>query len=90
MSASTQGIGPLSVRYAAQIRELLYTQAVDRMAAEQEAARAAEHAREAERIKPPEEPVKVDIETRKPEPAPVAQAEPAAEPMLAKLVDIQV
>lgn len=41
MSAGATGaIGPVSVRYAAQIRELLYAQAVQRMAADQEAARA--------------------------------------------------
>ena len=37
---STGAIGPVSVRYAAQIRELLYAQAVHRMVADQEAARA--------------------------------------------------
>lgn len=41
MSAGGSGaIGPVSVRYAAQIRELLHAQAVQRMAADQEAARA--------------------------------------------------
>jgi len=45
MSASTEGIGPLSVRYAAQLRELLYSQAAQRAAAEQEAARGSETAK---------------------------------------------
>ena len=40
MSAdATAAIGPVSVRYAAQIRELLYAQALQRMAADREAAR---------------------------------------------------
>ncbi len=40
MSAGDTGaIGPVSVRYAAQIRELLFAQAMQRMAADQEAAR---------------------------------------------------
>lgn len=43
MSAGATGaVGPVSVRYAAQIRELLFAQALRRMAAEQEAARADE------------------------------------------------
>ena len=37
---SASGIGPVSVRYAAQIRELLYAQAVHRMVADEEATRA--------------------------------------------------
>lgn len=37
---STGAVGPVSVRYAAQIRELLYAQAVQRMVADEEAARA--------------------------------------------------
>jgi hypothetical protein len=45
MSAGGAGaIGPVSVRYAAQIRELLFAQALQRMAADQEAARAREQA----------------------------------------------
>ena len=40
MSAGDTGaIGPVSVRYAAQIRDLLYAQTMQRMAADQEAAR---------------------------------------------------
>lgn len=42
MSAGTTGaIGPVSARYAAQIRELLHAQAMQRLAAEDEAARQA-------------------------------------------------
>jgi hypothetical protein len=53
MSAgSTNGIGPVSVRYAAQIRELLFTQAVQKAAAEQEAARQADAAEKAARLQP--------------------------------------
>ena len=37
---STGAIGPVSVRYAAQIRELLYAQAMHRMVADEEATRA--------------------------------------------------
>ena len=51
MSAGATGaIGPVSVRYAAQIRELLYAQAVQRMAAEQEAARANAEAERTARV----------------------------------------
>lgn len=93
MSADATGaIGPVSVRYAAQIRELLYAQAVQRMAADQEAARAnadAERAARAEpKVKEPELHAKVDplhttqrAEAAKPAtdtPAPVAvQSKPA-------------
>ena len=53
MSADATGaIGPVSVRYAAQIRELLYAQAVQRMAADQEAARANAEAERAARAEP--------------------------------------
>ena len=45
MSAGLSGIGPISVRYAVQIRDLLHAQSVKRMAAEQEAARAEQAAR---------------------------------------------
>ena len=56
MSAvSERGIGPVSVRYAAQIRELLQSQAVDRMVAEEEAARAAAEAEKVQRLKPAED-----------------------------------
>ncbi|MEQ1610685.1 MAG: hypothetical protein ABL956_17235 [Hyphomonadaceae bacterium] len=43
-TAATGAIGPISVRYATQIRELLQAQAVQRMAADEEAARAAAQA----------------------------------------------
>ncbi len=68
MSAgSANGIGPVSVRYAAQIRELLYTLAVQRAAAEQEAARQQDAAEKAARFQPPVDEtlaVKIDIEPK--------------------------
>ena len=70
MSAgSANGIGPVSVRYAAQIRELLYTQAVLRAAAEQEAARQQDAAEKAARLQPAVDEtlaVKIDIEPKSP------------------------
>ncbi len=85
------GVGPVSVRYAAQIRELLYAQAVQRMAADQEAARAqAEFDRqsrlEAAARREAQEPVKAKVEPSKP------AAEPAKSEAKesAHLVDIQV
>ena len=45
MSAGLSGVGPISVRYAVQIRELIQSQSAKRMAAEQEAARADQAAR---------------------------------------------
>ncbi len=88
MSAVVGGIGPLAVRYAAQIRELLYSQAMKRMAAEQEAARADAAAERAARLEAlqwqmapawVEEPVKVEAETaKKAEHAePIRQPEPS-------------
>jgi hypothetical protein len=75
------GIEGVSARYAAQIRELLHVQAMKRLAAEQEAARRAIEAQEAERLEAlrahaaamaqAKEPVKVDVE-----PAAVELAEP--------------
>ena len=47
MSAGLSGVGPISVRYAVQIRELLQSQSIKRMAAEQESARADEASRTA-------------------------------------------
>jgi hypothetical protein len=87
------GVGPVSVRYAAQIRELLYAHAVQRMVADQEAARAqAESDRqsrlEAASKREAEEPVKAKVD--------VEPSKPAAEPVKAEtkepahLVDIQV
>ena len=74
MSAGLSGIGPVSVRYAVQIRELLQSQAAKRAAAEQEAARAeqasrAEAARKAAvdalrsslKLEGPKPAVKVDV-----------------------------
>jgi hypothetical protein len=74
MGAVVGGIGPVAVRYAAQIRELLFSQAMKRMAAEEEAARAEASAERAARLEalrsriapaPIEEPVKVEAETAK-------------------------
>ena len=66
------GIEGISARYAAQIRELLYVQAMKRMAAEQEAVRAeaaalrqAAFERSSPPVEPVEEAVKVDPETIK-------------------------
>jgi hypothetical protein len=47
MSAGLSGVGPISVRYAVQIRELLHAQSIKRIAAEQEAARAEQASRAA-------------------------------------------
>jgi hypothetical protein len=47
MSAGLSGVGPVSVRYAVQIRELLQSQSAKRAAAEQEVARAEQAARAA-------------------------------------------
>ena len=101
MSAALSGIGPVSVRYAAQIRELLYAQAVKRMAADAEAARAEAEAERAARLEAiakshqPEEPVKVDVKiepaklaesVKQPEAKEPAPAPPAQVPV-AQLVD---
>lgn len=83
MSAGGPGvIGPVSVRYAAQIRELLFARALQRMVADQEAARA--------------EAVRSDAAT-KADPAPQSPSHKAAENVpqprpvspAAGLVDIQ-
>lgn len=95
-------IGPVSARYAAQIRELLYAQAMQRMAADQEAARAradsdrlaqAEAAAKAEEAR---QPLRARVEGLEPSPyaAPIklpdapaeAKPSPAGTP---HLVDIQ-
>ena len=53
MSAvGTGAIGPVSVRYAAQIRQLLFAQAIQRIAADQEAARAQSNADRAAHVEP--------------------------------------
>lgn len=95
MSAdATSAIGPVSVRYAAQIRELLYAQAMQRMAADQEAARASAHAErtaraEAER-QPEPEPIKAKIDAPQPATSSATQSEKApATTAPAHLVDIQ-
>lgn len=93
MSAdATTASGPVSVRYAAQIRELLYAQALQRMAADQEAARASAEAERSARAEPKNvEPVNAKVET--PAPAPRAEtvksAEPKADATPGQYVDIQ-
>ena len=97
MSAgSTSGIGPVSVRYAAQIRELLYAQAVQRMAAEQEAARQADQDRKTELLQPqPSSDAQTQTQTKTPTPADIAKATPVApssdtgKQASAQLLDIQ-
>ena len=98
MSAgSSASIGPVSVRYAAQIRELLQAQAVQRMVADQEAERAAAEAERAARVEAAARPsetkplhVKVEVPEPKPLPAPVKLPEaPAETPAPGQLVDIQ-
>ncbi len=99
MSAGAPGaIGPVSVRYAAQIRELLYAQAMHRMAAEQEAARAtaaadersarAEAAVRAKQSEPLDVKVAAPDPTAKPEPVKAAEPKPEPQPT-GQLVDIQ-
>ncbi len=99
-SGSTGAIGPVSVRYAAQIRELLYAQAVQRMAAEEEAARARSDAERAERIEAASKPQTVgplDMKVQAPEPttytaAPARQPDASTEKpavTTGQLVDIQ-
>ena len=91
MSADATGaIGPVSVRYAAQIRELLYAQAMQRMVADQEAARASEAAERVARAEPkakdPELHVKVEppparaelVKAPAAKPADTARSEPSA------------
>lgn len=98
MSAgSSASIGPVSVRYAAQIRELLQAQAVQRMAADHEAERAAAEAERAARVEAAAKAsdsrpldVKVEAPEPKPLPAPVQLPEaPTETPAPGHLVDIQ-
>jgi len=94
MSAVLGGVGPVSVRYAAQIKQLLFSQALQRLVAEQEAARDSAEADKAARV---EEPVKADAETKAAKtaspPAPIRAETPAAAPAEtpppATFVDIQ-
>lgn len=99
-AASSASIGPVSVRYAAQIRELLQAQAVQRMAADHEAARAAAEAERAARVEAAAKasdsrPLDVKVETPEPRPLPApvqlpdAPAEAATPPPAGHLVDIQ-
>ena len=96
MSAGASGaVGPVSVRYAAQIRELLFAQAMQRMVAEQEAARAsasAERNARAEADKARDvEPINAKLDAPEPVdlPAPVKPPEPKPEAATGQLVDIQ-
>lgn len=97
MSAGESGaIGPVSVRYAAQIRELLQVQAMQRMAAEQEAVRASAHAERIARTEAAKasEPEPLDVKVATPEPAPkpepIKAPEPKPEPQpTGQLVDVQ-
>lgn len=100
MSAvGTGAIGPVSVRYAAQIRELLFAQAIQRMAADQEAARAqadadrTARAEAAARAEPASQPLRAQLEIS---PPPLAihaessdQADTAGTEPAAHLIDIQ-
>lgn len=90
MSASGSGaIGPVSVRYAAQIRELLFAQAMQRMAADQEAARV----KAATQAEPPRTSVEdkaVPAELARTSPADsFAEAQSPATAATPHLVDIQ-
>ena len=98
MSAgSSASIGPVSVRYAAQIRELLQAQAMQRMVADQEAARASAEADRAARVEAAAKAkesqpldVKVEAPEPKPLPAPVKLPDaPAETPAPGHIVDIQ-
>ncbi len=96
MSTGAPGaVGPVSVRYAAQIQELLFAQAMQRMAAEQEAARASASAErqarsEATRAKDAE-PINAKVDPPKPlaTPAPVNAPEPRTDDGAGRFVDIQ-
>lgn len=96
MSADGTGaIGPVSVRYAAQIRELLHAQALQRMAAAEEAARASAEAERSARAEPVEKVEEPEAIKTKPEaPAvpltsePVRAEKPEPTPP-GQLVDIQ-
>lgn len=95
MSAdATTAIGPISVRYAAQIRELLFAQAMQRLAADQEAARASQAAERAARAepapKPAPEPARAKVEFTPAAKTPDAKSEtPPATTAPAQLIDIQ-
>jgi len=96
MSADGTGaIGPVSVRYAAQIRELLHAQALQRMAAAEEAARASAEAERNSRVEPVEKTEEVEAVKAKPEAQPVPVASEPVRPEKpepvppGQLVDIQ-
>jgi hypothetical protein len=95
MSAGGPGvIGPVSVRYAAQIRELLFARAMQRMAADHEAARAesdrtvrAEAAAKSEQVQPLHARIEPPAPARQPD-APV-EGQPPRTSETARFVDIQ-
>ncbi|MDZ4761735.1 MAG: hypothetical protein SGJ21_11745 [Alphaproteobacteria bacterium] len=93
MSAVPNAIGPMSVRYAAQIRELLSVQAAERNAASEEAARQTARSRRAAQFEPPardaSEPVKVDIDASVLRAAPSAPDTDAVPVPAAQHVDIK-
>ena len=91
---STGAVGPVSVRYAAQIRDLLYAKAVQRMVADEQAARAQSEAERAARVEPVEKPTEpLDVKVDKSEPVAyvAARQAPADKPAVTtgQLVDIQ-
>ena len=91
---STGAVGPVSVRYAAQIRDLLYAKAVQRMVADEQAARAQSEAERAARVEPVEKPAEpLDVKVDKSEPVAyvAARQAPADKPAVTtgQLVDIQ-
>ncbi len=91
---STGAVGPVSVRYAAQIRDLLYAKAVQRMVADEQAARAQSEAERAARVEPVEKPTEpLDVKVDKSEPVAYVAAKPAPADKPAvttgQLVDIQ-
>ncbi len=101
MSAAGSGaIGPVSVRYAAQIRELLHAQALQRMAAAAEAARAsaeversarvglAEKSEESQPVKAKPDPHELSGQPQQARPE-KAEPVPAIQPSTGHLVDIQ-
>ena len=94
MSAdATTAVGPISVRYAAQIRELLFAQAMQRMAADQEAARASQAAERAALAEAAykSEPQAINAKVETAQPAKALEAKPEARPATtapAQIVDI--
>jgi hypothetical protein len=100
-AAATGAIGPVSVRYAAQIRELLFVYAMQRLAADEEAARASAAAERAALAEPKAKDAGLDAKvdplpaTPHPEPIKTPPTQPAADTAKhehvapGQLVDIQ-